>query len=217
MIEFFQKLATQPLKFQLFDNNGSEITPEYLKTLQGQKVHFYLIHANFEEFHHMYPEYRNGVWNVSVYMPTPGTYYAYVVANPIEKYPAIYMKELIVRTESSADIKKPDPTSNLEFNDGTRTAKMNIQNLEKSRLFTFEILKDGNSEMLEPFIETYGQLTILKQNDPDVFVTASAKRNDEMLNFTTEKLTPGRYTAFAEFKIAGSIYVFPITFDIGTL
>lgn len=217
-IDRFQKLATQPLKFEVFDETGKALTPDYLESIQGQKMHFYLVHANLREFNHMIPAFQNNVWNVSVRMPTVGTYYAYIVLDPLEGAPIAYRYDLVVREESSDDVNNPDPTNNLEFFDGTRTAKMEMNNVESGRLFLFDLTQDGTQLSPEPYLESYGQMTIFKQGDVDFFATTPSNvsmHDSNKVYFSTGNLTPGRYTAFAEFKIAGRVFVFPMTFDVG--
>ncbi len=219
-IDRFQKLATQPLKFEIFDDNGNALTPDYLESIQGEKVHFYLVHANMSEFNHMIPQFQNNLWNVSVRMPTVGTYYAYIVIDPLNGAPIAYRHDLIVREESPDDLNKPNPTNNLEFYDGTRTAKMEMNNIENGRLFSFDLTKDGTALSLEPYLESYGQMTILKHGDVNFFATTPsnvAMTDSNKIYFGTGNLTPGGYTAFAEFKLAGRVFVFPMTFDIGEI
>ncbi len=219
-IDRFQKLATQPLKFEVFDNSGSALTPDYLESIQGEKMHFYLVHANLREFNHMIPVFQNNVWNVSIRMPTVGTYYAYIVMDPLNGSPIVYKYDLVVREESAVDAAQPDPTANLEFFDGTRTAKMDMSNLETGRMFSFDLTQDGEALNPEPYLESYGQMSLFKHGDADFFATtpSNIERNENnKIYFTTGNLTPGRYTAFGEFKIAGRVFVFPMTFDIGEI
>lgn len=220
-IDRFQKLAVQPLKFELFDENGTAITPDYLKSIRGNKVHFYLVHANLNEFHHLFPEYSNNVWNVSVNMPTPGTYYAYIAVADLYGSIHVYRSDLIVRYESDENTSRPDPTANLEFFDGRRTAKLTMQRVDTGRLFALDLSRNGDIIVPEPYLESTGHLTLFKHGEPDVFVSTAANVVKSVtLNpvfFGTPPLTPGRYTAFAEIKLEGQVFVFPLTFDIGTL
>lgn len=220
-IDRFQKLAVQPLKFEIFDENGRALDPENLKSVNGQKVHFYLVHSNLKEFHHLFPEYKNNVWNVSVSMPTPGTYHAYVAVADLFGSVHVFRSDLIVREESATDIARPDPTPGLEFYDGARTAKMTMERMESGRVFALETT--GNGELLNPeaYGETTGRLTIFRHDSPEVFVSVPASMVKEAapvpLFFNSPALTPGRYTAFAEVKLEGKLYTFPFTFDVGTL
>ncbi len=220
-IDRFQKLAVQPLKFELFDDSGRALTPDYLKAVRGNKVHFYLVHANLNEFHHMFPDFSNNVWNVSVNMPTPGTYFAYVAYTDLYGYQHVYRSDLVVRNESADDTAHPDPTANLEYFDGSRTAKLTMQRMDTGRLFALDLTKNGIALNPEPYLESTGYLTVLKHDEPDVFVSTAANVvksvSPNPVFFNTPPLTPGRYTAFVEIKLEGKVYVFPLTFDVGTL
>lgn len=218
-IDRFQKLAVQPLKFQVYDLTGKELTPDYLSSIQGQKIHFYLVHANLNEFLHIVPEFNNGVWNVSALMPTPGTYYAYLFLDPIKGDPIIYKSDLIVRNESPSDIKKSDPTSELTAKQGNTSAGLELKRFEDYRGFILNVKNGESGAVIAPNMESVGRLTLLSHDSAKFFKTLTADAvSDEAignLSFSTGHLSAGRYTAFAEIKIGGTVYVFPITFDIG--
>lgn len=220
-IDRFQKLAVQPLKFELFDENGTAMNPDLLKSIRGNKVHFYLVHANLNEYHHLFPEYSNNVWNVSVNMPTPGTYYAYIAAADLYGSIHVYRSDLIVRDESDDNTVRPDPTTNLEFFDGRRTAKLTMQKVDTGRLFALDLSRNGDVIVPQPYLESTGHLTLFKHGEPDIFVSTAANVVKSVepnpVFFGTPSLTPGRYTAFAEIKLEGQVFVFPLTFDVGSL
>jgi hypothetical protein len=218
-IDRFQKLATQPLKFVVYDGDGRELTPDYLTSVQGEKIHFYLLHANLKEFLHLIPSYADGVWNVSAYMPTPGTYYAYIVFDPIKGDPIIYKYNLVVQNESSKDISKPNPTTDLIYSEGRLTAKMELKRFEDYRAFAYDVTDGDSPAKILPYLESTGLLTIFQHEDSDYIniVTADDVSNEDAgsVSFSMAHLPKGRYTAFAEFKIGNNIYTFPFTFDIG--
>ena len=218
-ISTFQKLALQPLKFQIFDEQASELTPEFLRSIQGEKVHFFLVHANLREFQHLIPSYGNGTWNISANMPTPGTYYAYTVFSPIRGKQTGLRTDLVVRTPSPADITMPDPSAGLTASEGSNKVTMSMQRTDAGRILSFTLTQGDKSAAVEPVFESLGQVTLLKHKNPASFMTVTAdpfsNEGQGLISFLTGSLSPGRYTSFAEFRLGGKVYIFPLTFDVG--
>jgi len=219
-IDRFQKLATQPLKFQIFEDDGREITPDYLETIRGAKVHFYLAHADLGIFHHFAPNYSGGVWNAKASMPRTGTYYAYTMVDPLKGDPVMYRNELVVRAESADDVKGPDPTAGLTAYNGPASAVMEMKRFDSYRGFLFEVKRDGNPVSISPHFESVGQMTLLKEGDPTFMKVFTADTSSEehigKVSFSMEHLQPGRYTAFLEVRVGNAVYIFSHSFDIGT-
>lgn len=220
-IALFQKLAVQPLKFNIYDEKGAEIKPDYLKIEHEQKVHFILASANLKEYQHLHPEYKNGVWNVSANMPTPGTYYAYVNIVPIKGGPVVLRSDLIVREPTKGEIKYPGLTPDLfAITDGYK-AQLEIngaETLDEKRL-TFALTRDGAAVSdIKPYLGAFGHVILLRHGTPDTLVHLhpyfTTDETKGSLVFWAHVSKPGRYTAFAEFKINERIRLFPLTFDV---
>lgn len=220
-IELFQKLATQPLKFQLFDESGRELTPQLLQTYREHKVHFYLVSANLKEYLHLYPEYANGVWNVKAYMPTPGTYYSYINIAPIKGQALILRNELIVRnpTEGTPDY-PPLSTNGVAFTAGHELKLSADSMLEKrSNVFSFLLTQNGQTvPNVQPYNGAYGHVMVFKQENPSqVFPLTALASTDEAngrFDFMAAFSEAGRYSAFVEFFVGQRLLIFTLTFDV---
>lgn len=219
-IDRFQKLATQPLKLNVFDDNSVELVPDYLETIRGAKMHFFLVHNNMQLFRHILPDYRNGVWNASANMPWTGTYYAYVMVDPLRGDPVIYRYDLVVRNESADDETKADPTlSGLATGNPRYTVDVEMKRFDDYRGFLYEVLTDGQPAVVTPHNDTIGEMTIFSHNDPSFLRVATADAASQegigKISFSMAHLPKGRYTAFMEVTIEGQIRIFANTFDIG--
>ncbi len=220
-IDSFQKLAVQPLKFQVFDESGKELTPENLKTVNEQKMHFVIVSANLREFQHLNPNYKEGLWNVSANLPTQGTYHAYIDIAPVNGNPAVLRSELVVRKSSiMGNINYPGLTPNmLAITEGV-SAVMNLKSgtLNTPSKFGFSLTKDGKDiSALKPLYGFFGSVIIFRHTDPDAFLRAeplAATETKGIVDFTAIFTKTGKYTAFGEFKIGDKILVFPVTFEI---
>jgi hypothetical protein len=219
-ISSFKKLDVQPLKFQVFDVDGKELTPEYLNTVSEQKIHFVLVTSDLRQYQHLNPKYADGQWNVSANMPTAGTYYAYLDFTTVNGKQNVLRSELIVRNPTAGTLNYPGLTPNLiALTDGI-TALMSavFGSLGAESKMTFSLTGNGvNVTNLMPYAGSFGYTVILRHTDPDAFLrtyptTADDKKGIVDFNATFKKT--GRYTAFGEFKIGGKVSVFPITFDV---
>ena len=221
-IETFQKLATQPLKFNVYDEEGKVITPEYLKTVNGQKVHFVMISADLKEFHNQNPEYRDNYWNISANMPTVGTYYVYADIAPIMERAVTLKRDLTVRqpSPSAENISYPLPTDGLSVSKEGYTVNMTLEKGAKhgERVLTFNILRaDGFALDHRPFKEAFGHLAVFKHGDSSSYSGLNPYKTDgtgAWIKFNTTFLSSGRYTAYATFNLGGKAVSFPFTFDI---
>lgn len=217
-IDRFQLLATQPLRFQIFDAADNELTPAYLETMNGAKVHFYIAHANMELFRHVLADYSGGVWNASVNMPWVGTYYVYVMVDPLKGEPMLLRYDLVVRNESAPDVDRADPS--LTATDGSYTAALEMKRFDTYRGFLYEVQQNGNPVAIVPQRDAIAEMTILSHGNPEFIRTLKADVASEetigKVSFSTEHLQPGRYTAFMEAQIGGSTRTFAQTFDIGS-
>ncbi|MBU1954340.1 hypothetical protein KKH03_05215 [Patescibacteria group bacterium] len=219
-IDHFQKLAVQPLKFNIFDDAGAELTPDYLGTINGAKVHFYLVHADLKLFDHIIPTYSGGVWNARADMPRSGTFYAYFAINPVKGDPAIYRSKLVVRDESPGDLSQADPTANLTAFFDSATARMEMKDFNTYRGFLYEIKKNGRPLPIVPVYDAVGSMLLIKHGDSGFFKTFKADGASEetigKVSFSMGNLNAGRYTALLEVKSGKTVYSFAHTFDVGS-
>jgi len=217
-IDHFRKLATQPLKFKVFDDFRHELTPEYLTTVNGAKVHLFLVHSGADIFYHFDSTYTNGYWNATANMPKTGTYYAYTVIDPVKGDLNVYRSNLVVRKESPKNSAYPALTKDLIAKDSPVSSKMSIKKFDAYFGFLYELTVNKHSVAASPYNETFAQMTLVKDGDPTFFkfLTAdpASEENIGKLSFSMEKLKPGKYSALLEVKVNGKVRNFIYTFDI---
>lgn len=220
-IDTFKKLAVQPLKFKVFDALGMELTPDYLQTVREHKMHLTLVSANLREFQHLFPDYANGQWNASAYMPSPGTYLSYISISPVKGNPEVLRSDLTVREATKGTVNYPGLTPNLlAITDGA-SAVLGIKGigLGAENIMAYSLTRDGkNLESVSPYTGAFGSVTVFRQGDPNVYISGRGlpvtDESKGMFDFAAQFDKAGRYTAFAEFKADGRVLVFPITFDM---
>jgi len=217
-IDSFKKLANQPLKFNIYDQKGNELTPDWLQTRDEQKIHLIIVSANLREYQHLNPAYENGTWNASAYLPTPGTYYAFADIDPVKGSPTVLHANLTVRDPSKGEQKLPGLTPDLyAITNGVRaTLTMAPAGAGKDSTLSYQLAKDGKVVTdIRPYTGAFGHVVIFSQAMPSVYTTAQASSDSAgNLTFGAKFAAAGRYTAFAEFNVAGKVLLFPITFDI---
>jgi hypothetical protein len=217
-IDTFKKLATQPLKFNIYDGKGIELTPDWLQTKDEQKVHLLVVSANLREYQHLNPSYENGTWNASAYLPTPGTYYAFIDIDPIKGSPAVIRNNLTVKEASKGTPKFPGLTPDLyAITDGVRASlTMSAATVGKDATLSYQLAKDGKVVTdIRPYTGAFGYVVIFNQAMTAGYTTARAGSDAAgNISFSAKLQSAGRYTAFAEFNVAGKVLLFPITFDI---
>lgn len=223
-ITTFKKLAAQPLEFELFDANKKALTDADLKTVHGEKIHYIVVSANLREYQHLHPTFSNGKWRVKANLPNPGTYYAYIDIQPVQGNAVVLRSNFIVQTETKGAINYPGLTPNLYAIANGFSAQMGftpqkpVSHAKNVLTFQLTSLNKAVALALQTYLEAYGHVIILGQNNVDAFIhTHQQNANDiakGLVSFEAQFSTTGRYTAFAEFKLNGRVYVFPITFDV---
>ncbi|MFC1750180.1 hypothetical protein ACFL2V_15375 [Pseudomonadota bacterium] len=218
-IEKFQKLATQPLRFNVYDEQGNVLAPDFLKTVNEQKVHFVMVSENLREYINIAPTYKDNTWNVSAFMPTVGNYYVYSDIAPVLGRAVTLKRDLTVRNPST-DISYPGPTDGLTVSKDSHTVTMQIDKGPKhgQRVLSFNVVRDGGFPLSHrPFKEEFGQVSIFKHNDSNAFINLYPDKVDSSLSwmkFNPTFTSSGRYTAYATFNLGGKVVSFPFTFDI---
>ncbi len=250
-IDRFKKLALQPLEFEIFDEQKKPYTPENLQTIEGQKVHFIVVSANFKEFLHLNPTFEKGKWKTLANLPNPGTYYAYSQIVPENGKSVVLRSELIVREPSAIPADVPGVTENLTATSdrGNLQAQLILSRPSVLQQTVLEFylsflpssspllssqsssqISTASSEVstlsapspdlpqLQPFYGSLGSVTVLRHHDPDSFMRilplVSSDPSPNFSKFLTTFLKSGRYTAFAEFRVAQRTRRFIHTFEI---
>jgi hypothetical protein len=220
-IDNFKKLAVQPLKFKVFDSSGRELTPDFLLTVREHKLHFVVVSANLREFQHLYPEYVSGQWNVNANLPSPGTYYVFTDITPVKGTQEILRSELTVREATKGTINYPGLTPNLLAISNGTSAVLGIKGigLGAENVLGYSLTRDGkNLGSVTPYTGAFGYVTVLRQGDPGVYLTARPlpvqDESKGIFDFAVKFMKAGKYTAFAEFKADGKVLIFPITFEM---
>jgi len=218
--DHFKKLALQPLKFDLFNEKGNLLTPQYLKTVNEQKVHFYVVSADLKLFQHLNPVYENGKWSVKANIPNAGSYVAYSVATTVQGQRYLAINELIARDASPLPLQYPGPTPKLlAIKDGFQLqASITPAQAGSLNMMKFKITKDGKAVFLHPILGFFTNAVIFQQNVPAMIVEtdqlAGADDTSGLAGVSFELPSSGKYTAFCEFNLDGKFYVFPITFEV---
>jgi|GEM_PF-3105306 len=220
-IDSFKKLAVQPLKFNVYDEYGKELTPDFLQTVNEHKLHMFVVSSNLSEYSRVFPEYGNGTWNVNVNLPNPGTYYAYVEMAPVKGGNTLLRSELTVREASKGTPSYPALTPNNLAISGNVSAVMNLTDagLENLSTLMFSLTRDGkNVNDVRPYVGAFGSVTLFRHEDLMSCTNASPfpviDESKGIFDFGAKFQKAGRYTAFAEFKVGDKVMVFPISFDV---
>ena len=218
-IDKFKKLATQPLKFDIFDANGQLMTPDYLKTNQEQKVHLFIVGKDLKSYMHLNPRFEDGKWQVNADLLKPGTYYSFANFTTVNGVDMSIKNKLVVQNETS-DAKLPGLTPELKAIVGSYQllAKVDPLVATSNNKLTLSVSENGKPAFIQPFMGTFGYLALFKQEEDlkmiNVVPTEGIDGKSGTVSHIAEVKTLGRYTAFAEFRIKDKLIVFPFTFDL---
>ncbi len=200
------------IAFALLDPAGMPLTPERLAVAHEKKLHVIVARDNLKEYRHLHPEFSEGLWRVESAVLGGADYFLYADFVPVGGEPEVLQTTFRVGTRVHSD--PPLPDGGERKSDGDASATM--QQEGEHFIFTLrqnEVAPKG----LRPYLGAYGHVVILKYDAPEVYVHAhpmsDAKPLDGTVVFMGALSGPGRYTAFAQFDIDGTIRTFSFTFD----
>lgn len=205
------------LSFSVNKKDGTELTPDNLTVQHTKKMHLIIVRNDMRNFLHLHPEFVNGKWTVDTNIAESGTYNMYVDVAPINEEPQALRVAFDVTGEKTQD-NFPKPNNDNSATDGEYTTTMRMLNDGMgSIIFT---LKKGNefAQDIRPYLGAYGHVVLLKHDNHDLYVhvhpVTETKPQYGEVKFEAQFPEKGRYTAYAQFDIAGNIHTFPITIDV---
>ena len=215
--ELSSREAAQGFAFRLYDAEARELRPDGLAIAHEKLLHLLVVRDDYEEFHHVHPEYLDGAWRVKIPFEAEGAYQAYVDADPEDGEPFVLRKELRV---GAAPARPPRLVARdvvqAEGYEVSVSPLMGADGVE----FAFAIRKDGVQVAdVGPYLGAYGHVVMLKSGDPDGFVhmhpiTESAPA-DGIVRFGSALPAAGSYPMYAQFSLGGKILTFPFVLQFG--
>lgn len=217
--DHFGKTGPQTLQFEVFDKTGHAYSPDNLLTTHEKKMHFFVVSADLRDFQHVHPDFVNGKWKVPVYLPNPGTYYAYVDITPVKGNPVVLRGNLVVQKETAGTIDYPGPTPDLfAMNHGFKAALQILPSkILKISELSYTVTKDDKPALISEYLAAEAHFIILRHGDPDSLMHVHPLSSDPQAGKASFEIVfrqAGRYTVFAQFGLGPEVYTFPMTFDI---
>lgn len=218
--DHFDKTGSQTLQFEVFDKTGHAYSPDNLLTTHEKKMHFFVVSADLRDFQHVHPDFVNGKWKVPVYLPNPGTYYAYVDITPAKGNPVVLRGNFVVQKETTGTIDYPGLTPDLfAMNHGFKAAlRILPSKVLKISELSYMVTKDDKPAAISEYLAAEAHFIILRHGDPDSLMHVHPLSSDPEAGKASFEIVfrqAGRYTVFAQFGLGQEVYTFPITFDIG--
>lgn len=209
--ELSSKEAAQELRFRLTDEAGRDLHPGNLKIAHEKLLHLIIVRDDYQEFHHVHPEFLEGAWRAMIPFAAEGVYQAYVDIAPTEGEPVVLRKELRV---GSGTPRTPRLVARdialAEGYEASISPLMGHDGIE----FAFALRKDGVPVgRISPYLGAFGHVVMLKSGDPDGFVhmhpITETAPTDGIVRFGSALLPPGAYPTYAQFSVDGRVLTFP--------
>lgn len=222
-IDRFQKLALQPLEFEVLGADKQPLTPDNLNVVHEYAMHYLVVSANMKEYQHLHPTYNKvkKKWTVLANLPNVGTYYAYIDVAPKDGSPLVYRTDLIVREATGSTVSYPETTPDftVKSKDYTATLTTNNLSLHQQAVLSFHVTRLGkDATNLQPYLGALGHVVAFRHGDADSFMhvhpLSSSDASKGLVEFTSIFTQAGRYTVFAQFKLGKQVYTFPVTFEV---
>lgn len=215
------KIGKNNISFKLFGLDGHEFGPEDLRTVKDKKMHLMLVRDDMQGFLHLHPEYSDNKWRVAADFNLPGAYNMYLDFDALEEKPTVLRVPFSVETEEYTK-EFPELTTDFKADSEGYTATLivnaPIKTKETSKL-TYLITKNAEPvSKIQAYLGALGHAVMFRQTDVDDYfhvhaVTASQAKQGR-LEFEAEFPVKGRYTIFAQFKLADKVVTFPMTVEV---
>ncbi|GLZ14156.1 hypothetical protein Acsp04_43910 [Actinomadura sp. NBRC 104425] len=198
-------------RFSVTGPDGRPVTR--FEPLHGKPLHLIVARRDLSGFQHLHPtEAGGGVWTVPLTLPEPGPYRFFT-----DFKAAGASGQLTLGTDVTAPgdyrPRAAPPAGQVAKVDGYEVKPTGTLVPGRSSRLTLSVSRDGRPVTdLEPYLEAYGHLVVLRDRDlaylhvhPDGAPGDGRTRPGPDATFEVEVPSPGRYRLYLDFQHAGKV------------
>ncbi|MEO3811595.1 hypothetical protein ABGB17_21585 [Sphaerisporangium sp. B11E5] len=198
------------LRFTVTGPDGRPVTAYRVE--HGKKLHLIVVPRDLGEFQHLHPELgADGVWSVPLTVPAPGAYRMFADFVP-EGGAGLTLGADLYAAGDYRPVTPPATGRTVTVDGYTVTLDGDLTAGRTSRL-TLTVSRDGKPVTdLEPYLEAYGHLVVLRGGDlaylhvhPAGAPGDGRTRPGPAVVFDAEVPSGGSYRLFLDFKHKGAV------------
>ena len=180
-----------------------------------KKMHLIIVRRDLTNYQHIHPTMASdGTWSIDAQVAAPGRYRAFADFATDGKRHVLGADLRAPGTSTSVALPQPKTTTRVDGFDVTLHAGMLMSGQEAA--LRFSVSRGGApATMLEPYLGNLGHLVILREKTLQylhVHPTSSGGSGPE-IRFAGELARPGRYRAFLQFQVNGTVHTAAFTLE----
>jgi hypothetical protein len=209
----FEVGREEAFEVRILDRAGREVRD--LDEQHEQLMHLIVVRRDLIHCQHLHPSLdEDGSWSVSLTLPEPGVYRAFVDFS-VNDEPLT----LGVDLTAPGDLKVeplPNPTNAVRIEDGYEIElEAETPTAETGSSLNFRIKRGGREvEDLEPYLGALGHLVALREGDLAFLHVHPTGGAGARIEFHSEFPSQGRYRLFLQFAHAGVVRTAAFTVEI---
>jgi hypothetical protein len=208
-------------RFTVTGPDGRPVTRYTL--LHGKKLHFIVVRRDMTGFQHLHPALAgDGVWSVPLTLPTAGSYRVFTDVQPAGVKEQLTLGMDLAAPGDYRPQALPEAERTTRVDDYTVTLAGTLVPGKTSKL-TLSVRKDGRPVTdLQPYLEAYGHLVVLRAGDlaylhvhPDGEPDDGTTKPGPDITFFAEVPSAGNYRLYLDFQHAGTVRTAEFTMTAG--
>jgi hypothetical protein len=207
-------------RFTISGPDGKAVTR--FTPLHGKRLHFIVARRDLSGFQHLHPTEADGVWSVPLTLPTAGTYRGFTDIRPEGAKAQLTLGMDLFAPGDDRPQALPTPSRTAHVGDYAVTLAGGLVPGRAGRL-TLSVTKNGKPVTdLQPYLEAYGHLVVLRQGDlaylhvhPDGEPGDGTTRPGPGITFVAEAPSAGTYRLYLDFQHQGTVRTAEFTVTTG--
>lgn len=207
------KAGSQNLSFELYGKDGHVFSDAELKVTKEKKMHFIMASADFLDYQHVHPDFKDKLWQTQLMLKNNTAYQAYVDIDSEDGPETLRLPITVGAPQAVSKVSQKETTLSKD----SVEVKMNAENgfaSGRENPVTFTISKGGKTIIPENYLGAKGHVVALG-DDPNTFIHGHPNDDgDNEIHFAFSFKNAGTYTLFAQFQAGGVVRTYPFTVTV---
>ena len=205
--------------FQVLGPDGRPVTG--FTTAHEKKLHLVVVRRDLSGFQHVHPTMAaDGTWSVSLDLGRPGQWRMFADFDPESDTEGLVLGTDLAVPGDYSPVALPAPARTTMADRYAVQLTGSLDPATPQRLDLAVADDSGRPVDLEPYLGADGHLVVLREGDlayahahPVHATTVGDPASGATVGFRVEPPGPGRYRAFLDFKVAGTVHTAAFTLD----
>jgi len=204
----------QKLAFRIVGRDGAPV--KSFEVVHDKRLHLVVVRADLSGYQHLHPDLApDGTWSIQLTLPTGGTWRMYAdfaAKNSSGRQIAATLAANLAATGAYQPVALPAPATNATVDRHT----VMYEGTPQVGATTPLLVRISPAVTLDRYLGAYGHLVVLRETDlAYLHVHPEEQLSGGAVKFWLAAPSPGRYRAFFDFSIGGTVRTAEFTMQVG--